>query len=345
MSRTGRKPKNENKECVRMASPKSALILLAAAIVASTTAWSQQSPMPADIAAKLQEIGRVVDPPATAPLYAPLQEKEPYQGVKIERDVKYGPADRNLLDVFTPEAGSSFRPVLMYVHGGGFVAGNKHPPGSPFYDNVMLWAVKNGFVSVNVTYRLAPQATWPAGAEDLALAIQWVSEQIKERGGDPVRIFLMGHSAGAVHVASYVSHPEFYKVKGGGLAGAIMLSGIYDLAATPAGVPEIAYFGADPARYAERSSLQGLLRSNTPLMIAAAELDPPNFVQQFELLRDTACKRPSGCITAGLLPQHSHMSEVYSINTDDDGLTSEIFSFADQAGKLSQRRSRRSLAQ
>jgi triacylglycerol lipase len=205
--------------------------------------------------------------------------------------------------------------------------------------------VKNGFVGVNVTYRLAPQATWPAGAEDLAAAVQWVSENIMQRGGDPVRIFLMGHSAGAIHVASYVSHPEFYKVKGGGLAGVIMLSGIYDLTATPAGDPEIAYFGADPARYAERSSLQGLLRSNTPLMIAAAELDPPNFVQQFELLRDAACKRPSGCITAGLLPQHSHMSEVYSINTDDMGLTSEIFTFAEQAGKLSQRRSRRSLAQ
>ena len=136
-----------------------ASILVAAGIVASTTAWTRQSAMPADIAAKLQEIGRVVDPPATAPLYAPLQQKEPYRGVKVDRDVKYGPADRNLLDVFTPEAGSSFRPVLIYVHGGGFVAGNKHPPGSPFYDNVMLWAVKNGFVGVNVTYRLAPQAT------------------------------------------------------------------------------------------------------------------------------------------------------------------------------------------
>jgi triacylglycerol lipase len=326
-----------------MASPKSALIALAVVMVSITTAWAQQ--VPADIAAKLQDLGRVIDPPKTAPLYAPLQEKEPYSGVRIERDVKYGDADRNLLDVFTPEAGSSFRPVLIYVHGGGFVAGNKHPPGSPFYDNVMLWAVKNGFVGVNVTYRLAPQAAWPAGAEDLAAAVQWVSQNITQRGGDPVRIFLMGHSAGAVHVASYVSHPEFYKVKGGGLAGAIMLSGIYDLTATPAGAPEIAYFGADPARYAEQSSLQGLLRSNTPLMIAAAELDPPNFLQQFELLRDAACKRPSGCITAGVLPQHSHMSEVYSINTDDMGLTGEIFTFAEQAGKLSQRRSRRSLAQ
>jgi acetyl esterase/lipase len=328
-----------------MMSPKSALIVLAAMIAAPAPVWPQQSPMPANIAAKLQEIGSVIDSPATAPLYAPLQEKEPYHGVKIERDAKYGPSDRNLIDIFTPESGSAFRPVLMFVHGGAFTAGNKHASGSPFYDNVMLWAVKNGFVGVNVTYRLAPQATWPAGAEDLAAAVAWVSQNITERGGDPVRIFLMGHSAGAAHVASYVSHPEFYKVKGGGLAGAIMLSGLYDLTATPAGDPEVAYFGADPALYAERSSLQGLLRSNTPLMIAAAELDPPNFVQQFELFRDAACKRPSGCITAGLLPQHSHMSEVYSINTDDNGLTAEIFTFAEQAGKLSQRRSRRSLAQ
>src|SRR4051812_5748398 len=258
----------KNRESLRMPM-RLASILVAAGIVASTTAWTQQSPMPPDIASKLQQIGRVVDPPATAPLYAPLQQKEPYHGVKVERDVKYGPADRNLLDLFTPEAGSSYRPVLMYVHGGRFVAGNKHPPGSPFYDNIMLWAVKNGFVGVNVTYRLAPQATWPAGAEDLATAVQWVSQNIAERGGDPVRIFLMGHSAGAVHVASYVSHPEFHKVKGGGLAGAIMVSGIYDLTATPAGSPEIAYFGSDPARYAERSSSQGLLTSNTPLMIAA----------------------------------------------------------------------------
>ena len=123
--------------------------------------------------------------PRPPPLYAPLQQKEPYQGVKTERDVKYGPADRHLLDVFTPEANSSSRPVLIYIHGGGFVAGNKRSPGSPFYDNIMLWAVKSGFVGVNATYRLAPQSPWPAGAEDLAAVVQWVSEKIAERGGDP----------------------------------------------------------------------------------------------------------------------------------------------------------------
>jgi len=293
----------------------------------ANTAFAQQSPMPDDLAWKLLELGRVIDPPKTAALYAPLQEKEPYQGVKTEREVKYGPAARHLLDVFTLEAGSPARPVLIFIHGGGFLAGNKRNPGSPFYDNVMVWAVNNGFVGVNATYRLAPQSPYPAGAEDLGAVVAWVASKIGERGGDPARIYLMGHSAGAVHVANYVSHPEFYKVRDGGLAGAVMVSGIYDLNASPLGDPEIAYFGSDPSRYAERSSLQGLLTTKIPLMIAAAELDPPRFVEQFNLLKQATCKGPNGCARATMVPQHSHMSEVYSINAAGTHLTDEILDF------------------
>ena len=139
-------------------------------------------------------------------------------------------------------AAASPRPVLIFVHGGAFVGGNKRTtPTSPFYDNIMLWAAKNGFIGVNVTYRLAPQAPWPARRPGSRhRGAMGPSDKIGERGGDPARIYLMGHSAGAVHVSSYVSHPEFHKVKGGGLAGAIMVSGIYDLTAITA--------GRDPAR-------------------------------------------------------------------------------------------------
>ena len=288
---------------------------------------AQQPPMSEDLAWKLLELGRVIDVPKTAALYAPMQQKEPYAGVKTERDVKYGPAERHLLDVFTPETSSSPRPVLIFIHGGGFVAGNKRNPGSPFYDNIMLWAVKSGFVGVNATYRLAPQFVWPAAAEDLASVVQWVTDKIRERGGDPGRIFLMGQSAGAVHVANYVSHPELYKVKGGGLAGAIMVSGLYDLTASPVGDAEIIYFGSDPSHYAERSSLRGLLETNIPLMVTAAELDPPRFVEQYELVKQATCKRSSGCARAFMLPQHSHISEVYAINTTDTRLTDEIMEF------------------
>ncbi|WP_375789496.1 alpha/beta hydrolase [Bradyrhizobium sp. Pha-3] len=306
--------------------------VLAAALMMSGPALAQQSPMPQaampeDLAWKLLELGRVIDPPKTAALYAPLQQKEPYQAVKVERDLHYGPADRHLLDVFTPDPAAAPRPVLIYIHGGGFIAGSKRNPGSPFYDNVMLWAARSGFVGVNATYRLAPAFPWPAGAEDMGAIVQWVTENIGSRGGDPGRIFLMGQSAGAVHVASYVSHDEFHKVKGGGLAGAIMVSGIYDLTASPAGDAELAYYGSDPSRYAERSSLQGLVASPIPFLITAAELDPPRFVEQFELLKQASCKRPSGCVRSFMLPQHSHMSEVYSINTPDTRLTDEILEF------------------
>lgn len=305
---------------------------LAAAVLLATSASAQQSPMSEDLAWKLLELGRVIDPPKTAALYAPMQEQEPYSGVKVERDVKYGPAERHLLDVFLPEANSGTRPVLIYVHGGGFVAGNKRQPNSPFYDNIMLWAVKNGFVGVNTTYRLAPASPWPAGAEDLASVVRWVTEKMAERGGNPARIYLMGNSAGAVHVASYVSHPELHKVKGGGLSGAIMISGIYDLTTSPIGDAELAYFGSDPSRYAERSSLKGLLETKIPLMFAAAELDPPRFVEQFELIKQAACKGESGCAKTLMLPQHSHMSEVYSINTGDTRLTDRVLEFVN-AGK------------
>jgi acetyl esterase/lipase len=297
------------------------------AVVWAGAAIAQQPPMSEDLAWKLLELGRTIDPPKTAALYAPLQPKEPYEGVKTERDVKYGPAERHLLDVFVPETNSSARPVLVFIHGGGFVAGNKRNPGSPFYDNIMLWAVKNGFIGVNATYRLAPQFVYPASAEDVASVVQWVTEKIRERGGDPARIFLMGQSAGAVHVANYVSHPELHKVKGGGLAGAIMISGIYDLAASPVGGSEIAYFGSDPSRYAERSSLRGLVETKIPLMATAAELDPPRFIEQYELLKQATCKHASGCARTFMLPQHSHMSEVYAINTSDTRLTDEILEF------------------
>jgi len=193
--------------------------------------------MPEEIAAKLQELGRVIDAPKTEQLYAPLQGKEPYQGVKVERDVKYGAADRQ-------SAGC--------LHaGGGFVApasadlcprrrlrtSDKRAPGSPFNDNIMLWAVRNGYIGVNATYRLAPQAVWPSGAEIWprrfnGFRIIW---RAWGRAGTHLSD---GHSMGAVHVADYVSRPELHKVKGGGLAGAILVSGIYDMPATAVMITE-----------------------------------------------------------------------------------------------------------
>src|SRR6516162_821705 len=97
-------------------------VLIGTAVAAA----AQPSAMPSDSVWKPIEIRNVVDFPKTARDYARLQEKEPYHGVKVERDIKYGPAERNLLDVFHGRRDSSAQPVLIFVHGGAFVAGDKH---------------------------------------------------------------------------------------------------------------------------------------------------------------------------------------------------------------------------
>ena len=298
-------------------------------IFAAAPAQAQQTGgMPSEIEWKLAELGSVVNPPETAKLYAALQEKEPYQGVKVARDIKYGTDERHLIDLFVPEApAASPRPVLMFVHGGAFTRGDRRsPPGGPFYDNVMLFAARNGMVGVNATYRLAPQSQWPAAAQDLGAAVRWVGESVAAHGGDPARVFLMGHSAGAVHVASYVAHRELHAPKGIGLAGAILVSGLYDLTSMQPGGPEKAYFGEDASNYAERSSLQGLVAAPIPLLVANAELDPPDFQQQAKQLNDALCKA-GRCPRFLPLAKHSHMSEAYAINTADTSLSGEILAF------------------
>src|SRR5262249_22465399 len=142
------------------------------------------------------------------------------------------------------------RPVLLYVHGGGFVRGDKTGPNSPFNDNIAAWAARNGMVGVIMTYRLAPESTWPSGPQDMAAAVTWARENIKQYGGDPQRIYLMGASAGGHHVAAYVAFPEYHVVPGSGLAGAILLSGVpFDLSVFSEMARFKAYFGEDASKY------------------------------------------------------------------------------------------------
>ncbi|MGH6958860.1 MAG: alpha/beta hydrolase [Dongiaceae bacterium] len=297
-----------------------------AGTVALALAACASTGMPPDIQEKVKAIGAVIDPPKTAAIYAPLQAKEPYEGVRVTRDLKYGPDGRHALDLFIPTRSSSPAPVLIFVHGGAFVAGNKRGPGSPFYDNILLAAAKAGIVGVNMTYRLAPQHRWPTGAADVGDAVKWVRDNIASHGGDPARVTLMGHSAGAVHVASYVAFPEHHKAGGIGIAGAVLVSGLFDFTKMkPIGKPEAAYFG-DLAGTAEVSSLAGLLRARIPLLVAYGEIDPPQFIDQSQLLNRELCAR-SVCPNLVFLTGHSHMSEVYSINTADTSLGAPVMEF------------------
>jgi triacylglycerol lipase len=304
--------------------------LLGCASMPSPKTVQVPSAVPAPLAAELVKIGPIVAPPLTEKLYAPLAEREPYAGVQVRRDVRYGADARHLLDVFKPSQAATDRPVLVFVHGGAFMRGERRTGDSPFYDNIMLWAVRQGMVGVNMTYRLAPAHTWPAAQQDIQSALQWVRENIAASGGNPQRIILMGHSAGAAHVAQYVAHPQFHVAPGSGLAGAILLSGLFDPVTAERNPPLQAYFGQDAARYPARSAVPGLVASKVPLLLAYAELDPPDFHTQSEQLNTALCQA-GRCQGVYKLMGHSHMSEVHSINSTDTTVTQLMKQLVDRA--------------
>jgi len=113
-----------------------------------------------DYATALRALGREVNPDtlvATRKLVQPLLSDIPDADVQMTLDLAYGPHERQRLDLFTPASGvEPQRPLLIFVHGGGFVSGDKSSPGSPFYANIANWAVHNGCNAINMTYRLAP---------------------------------------------------------------------------------------------------------------------------------------------------------------------------------------------
>ena len=289
-------------------------------------AAAQAGTMPPGIAERLIAIGRVIEAPKTNAIYAPLHAAEPFAGVTIARDIRYGPDARNLLDVFTPDTSGALRPVLLFVHGGGFVRGDKHVAGSPFFDNVAVWAVRHGMIGVTMSYRLAPQAKWPSGPQDVALAINRLRAHIAAHGGDAARLYVMGSSAGANHVASYVAFPEFHPADGAGIAGAIFLSGspfdptVFDM------TPYTDYFGTDAAAYAALSPTPGLLKTKVPLMLAWAGLDPPPIERQ-SIDLDAALRKAGRAPAKAVLKTHSHISLNNAIGTADAELTDQLLAF------------------
>jgi acetyl esterase/lipase len=289
-----------------------------------------------ETARKLRAVGDTITPQtiaATAALVAPLHARIANSGVKLTRDFRYGPADRNRLDVFEPAARASGpAPVLVFVHGGGFVMGDKTTPESPFYDNVGYWAARNGMVGVNITYRLAPQNPWPAGSDDLALAVKWVRENIAAHGGDINRVYVMGQSAGAVHVAGYVAR-EFGNtggrapVKGWKPAGALLISGLYDTDTMARDERFRAYFGDDDAKLENASFIGALAGSNVPLFVALAEHDPPDFIRQFVVLLETHVRRQVKLPRFVQFIGHNHFTTVWRMNTEEDSLGPEVLRF------------------
>jgi triacylglycerol lipase len=275
--------------------------------------------VPPDIAAKTRALGHSMDPGAAA-LYAPLFGPDAWSGMTITRDVPYGRDPLQKLDLFVPDGSDTNRPVILFVHGGGFTRGDKH---GPFYpDNITAWAAKHGMIGVNINYRLAPKDPWPAAAKDVGAAIAWVRANIRQQGGDPDRIILWGHSAGANDVADYVAHPELQGAEAASVKGAIMLSPFYT--ADPETAPKHAYYGTDKALLAASGVIAGLAKSRVPLFFADSEFDPEPFQGFVETARGTLCRTPERCPAYVHLLNHNHFTEGMAVGTHDTTLTDAV---------------------
>jgi triacylglycerol lipase len=200
-----------------------AAAMLAIILIAAPAVHAQ---VPTDVAAQLRQIGTGVCVPETAKLYKPLQQMPPYTGVTIMRDIPYAQDQRTVMDVFAPEKGGGSRPVLVYVSGGGGDKKVNGPDGDPFYDNIMLWAVKNGMTGVNMQRRggFGGGAAWDEPAKDVGLVVEWIRQNIKKYKGNPNRIFLWADSAGNGPVSTYAGHPEIAGPNGAAVKGIVLMS-------------------------------------------------------------------------------------------------------------------------
>jgi acetyl esterase/lipase len=193
----------------------------------------------------------------------------PAQAQDVKRDIPYAdPADKlQLLDVYAPQ-GAKNLPVVFWIHGGGWQTGDKTKV------QVKPQAfVEKGFVFVSTNYRLLPEVEMATIVRDVAKAVRWVHDHIADYGGDPERLLVMGHSAGAQLAALLCIDDRYLKAEGLSLAivkGCVPVDGdTFDLPAIIEtaetrrrvhGLPQVKFshrekFGNDPGKHRDFSAV------------------------------------------------------------------------------------------
>lgn len=262
---------------------------------------------------------------------------------RVERDIRYrespGVAARlHSLDLHLPPARSAARaPVVVMVHGGGWSIGDKANPG--FVQPKAAWFNARGFIVASVNYRLSPAVKHPAHIEDVCAAIAWVSRNIAKRGGDPRRIYLLGHSAGA-HLAALagVDHGRLRAagVDPGSIRGVILLDGAgYDIprqfpVASRLGMLGTMYrdaFTNDPAVQRDASPALKPVKNPPPYLILHVAARPDSKTQSEILAK--ALARGGGKATIIAVPGKNHMTINSDCGKPGDPVTAAVAGFLD----------------
>ncbi len=211
--------------------------------------------------------------PALVPLlFAECALAQEPTDVRVVKDVPYveGGGKLQQLDVYSP-ADDAKHPVLVYVHGGGWQKGDKRSGAT----KGQFFASQHGWVFVSVNYRLTPAVQHPEHARDVVSALSWIRAKIADHGGDPERVYFIGHSAGA-HLAALVPlHSKLLAEREipttGAVRGVILLDGAgysiqrrIESGAERARKMFEAAFGTDPEGWRDASPIAHAVDASAP---------------------------------------------------------------------------------
>jgi len=286
-----------------------------------------------------------------APLTSALAQSQP--GVpasvklNVRRDIPYAePADpRQKVDIYAPE-GAKNLPVVFWIHGGGWQTGDR--------TNVQVKPqafVDKGFVFVSTGYRLLTNVDMVTIFRDIARSVRYVHDQIAEHGGEPNRILVMGHSAGAQLAALICIDDRYLKAEGLSLKiikGCVPVDGdTYDVPAISEtvdtrlrvhGLPLPKFgprdkFGNDPAKHRDYSAVTHVAKGKgIPPFLILHVADHPDTSAQAERLE--AVLKDAGIPArrfAAKETNHSKLNE--DLGRTDDPTTKALFEFVDEALK------------
>ncbi len=239
-----------------------------------------------DVSASIQISGSAAfSPPPT--IHA-IQER-----VTVVKNLSYSHSQNSLLDIYAPSQQSNDMPVILWIHGGGYVGGSKDSR----QDYAMALA-DAGYVVANIDYSLAPESLYPGPVKQANEALAFLQHQASEYGGDMKRVFIGGDSAGAQiasQVVALLSNEKLAKdmaiepaISTDQLRGALLLCGLYNLDTVRAtAFPNIelflsAYTGSEPfesfSNLDELSTVQHVNANFPPAFITVGDADP--FVSQ-----------------------------------------------------------------
>jgi acetyl esterase/lipase len=271
----------------------------------------------------------------------------PARAQDVKRNIPYAhPAhERQVLDVYSPPDAKNL-PVVFWIHGGGWQTGDKtsvqHKPRA-FTDK--------GFVFVSTNYRLLPSVDMGTIVRDVAKSIRWVHGHIAEHGGDPKRLFIMGHSAGAQLAALVCTDDRYLKAEGLSLAivkGCVPVDGdTYDVPAIIEtaetrwrvhGLPRAKFghrekFGNDPAKHKDFSAVTHVARDRgiPPFLLLHVAEHPDTSAQAQRLA--SVLKDASVPVTVFAGRETTHNKINADLGLPDDKATKALFDFLGAALK------------